>query len=90
MGTGSCPEVKGPGLGVDHPPPSSATVPSWPVVGRTLLYFTLLLLYFTFTEAAVRRRMDDGVGDRCSSVFGFVVCAFGTVGCLPAQSLCRY
>ena len=46
MGTGSFPWVKGPGRGVDHPPPSSAEVkervelnlyshhgPSWPVVG---------------------------------------------------------
>ena len=46
MGTGSFPEVKLPGLGLDHPPPSSAEVegrvelyicsssgPSWPVLG---------------------------------------------------------
>ena len=45
MGTGSFPEVKRPGRGVDHPPPSSAEVkervaaylhslywPSWPVL----------------------------------------------------------
>jgi hypothetical protein len=49
MGTGSFPEVKQPGLGVDHPPPSSTKVrervelylyypsgPSWPVLGWTL------------------------------------------------------
>jgi len=67
MGTRSFPGVKRPGRGVDHPPPSSAEVkervelylyspsrPSWPVLGRPLLYFTLLyftlllpLLYFT-------------------------------------------
>jgi hypothetical protein len=48
----SFPGVKRPGRGVDHPPSSSATVkervqlylyspsgPSWPVLGRTLLYF---------------------------------------------------
>jgi hypothetical protein len=46
VGTGSFPEVKGPGRGVDHPPPSSVEVkervelylhspagPSWPVLG---------------------------------------------------------
>jgi hypothetical protein len=46
MGTGSCPGVKRPGRGVDHPTPSRAEVegrvelyicspsgPSWPVVG---------------------------------------------------------
>jgi hypothetical protein len=51
MGTGSFPGVKRPGRGVDHPPSSSASVkervelylyspsgPSWPVIGRTLLY----------------------------------------------------
>ena len=55
MGTGSFPGVKRPGRGVDHPPPSSAEVegrvhlyicspsrPSWPVIGRTILYFYLL------------------------------------------------
>jgi hypothetical protein len=49
MGTGSFPGVKRPGLGVDHPPPSSAEVkervelhlyspsgPSWPVLGWPL------------------------------------------------------
>jgi hypothetical protein len=49
MGTGSFPEVKRSGRGVDHPPPSSAEVegrvelyicspsgPSWPVLGRAL------------------------------------------------------
>ena len=49
MGTGSFPEVKRPGRGVDNPPPSSAEVEgrveqyifspvglSWPVLGRTL------------------------------------------------------
>ena len=49
MGTVSFPGVKRPGRGVDHPPPSSAevggrvelylhspSVPSWPVVGRTV------------------------------------------------------
>jgi hypothetical protein len=49
MGTGSFPEVKWPGRGVDHPPPSSAEVKervelylyspsgsSWLVTGRTL------------------------------------------------------
>jgi hypothetical protein len=48
------PGVKQPGRGVNHPPPFSAEVkekvelylyppsgPSWPVLGRTLLYFTL-------------------------------------------------
>ena len=50
MGAGSFPGVKRPGLGVDHPPTSSAEVkerlelhlyspsgPSWPVLGCTLL-----------------------------------------------------
>ena len=50
MGTGSFPGVKRPGRGVDHPPTSSAevkervelylyspSVPSWPVLGRTLI-----------------------------------------------------
>jgi hypothetical protein len=50
MGTGSFPGVKRPGRGVDHPPSSSAevkeieelylyspSVPSWRVIGRTLL-----------------------------------------------------
>ena len=50
----SFPGVKRPGRGVDHPPPSSAEVkekvelylyfpsgPSWPVLGRTLPFFTL-------------------------------------------------
>ena len=54
MGTGSFLEVKRPGLGVDHPSSSSAEVegrvelyiyspsgPSWSVLGRTLLYFTI-------------------------------------------------
>ena len=49
MGTASFPEVKRPGRGVDHPPPSSSEVEgrvelyfyspsrySWPVLGRTL------------------------------------------------------
>jgi hypothetical protein len=49
MGTGSFPEVKRPGRGVDHPPPSSAEVKervelylycpselSWTVLGRNL------------------------------------------------------
>jgi hypothetical protein len=58
MGTGSFPEVKRPGGGVDHPPTSSAEVkervklylyfpsgPSWPVLGRTLpLYLYLVHL----------------------------------------------
>jgi hypothetical protein len=52
MGTGTLPEIKLPGRGVDHQPPSVAEVegrvelyiyfpsgPSWPVIGRTLLYF---------------------------------------------------
>ena len=50
MGTGSFPEVKRPGRGVDHPPPCSTEVegrvelylyspsgPSWLVLGLTLL-----------------------------------------------------
>jgi len=54
MGTGSLPEVKRPGRGLDHPHPSTAEVkervdlnlyspsgPSWPVLGWTLP-FTLL------------------------------------------------
>jgi hypothetical protein len=53
IGTGSVPGVKRPGRGADHPPPSSAEVqervelylyspsgPSWPVIGKNLLYFT--------------------------------------------------
>ena len=61
MGTGSFPGVKRPERGVDHPPPSSAEVkervelyfhppygPSWPVLGRTLLYF-----YLTFRRSAL-------------------------------------
>ena len=49
MGTGSFPGVKRPGRGADHPPPPkrrghervelylySPSVPSWPVIGRTL------------------------------------------------------
>jgi hypothetical protein len=56
MGTGSFPGVKRPGRGVDHPPPSSAEVkervdlylyspsgPSWPVIGLTLPFTTLML-----------------------------------------------
>jgi hypothetical protein len=52
MGTGSFPGVKGPGRGVDHPPPSSANVKervelylyspsgsSWPVLGWTLPFY---------------------------------------------------
>jgi hypothetical protein len=52
MGTGSFLGVKRPGHSIDHPPPSSAKVkegvelyvyslsePSWPVLGRTLLYY---------------------------------------------------
>ena len=52
MGTWSFPGVKRPGRGADHPPPSkcrghervelylySPSGPSWPVVGRTLLYY---------------------------------------------------
>ena len=55
MDIGSFPGVKRPGRGVDHPPPSSAEVegrveqyiyfpsgPSWPVIGRTLLYIYIL------------------------------------------------
>jgi hypothetical protein len=55
MGTGSFPGVKRPECGVDHLSPSSTKVkervelrlhspsgPTWPVLGRTLLYFTLL------------------------------------------------
>ena len=51
MGTGSFPGVKRPGRGADHPPPSkrqghervelylySPSGPSWPVMGRALLY----------------------------------------------------
>ena len=54
MGTGSFPGVKRPGRGADHPLPSkrrghervglylySPCGPSWPVIGRTLLYFTV-------------------------------------------------
>ena len=58
MGTGSFPEIKRPGCGVDHPPPFSAEVketvelhlysssgPSWPVLGWILpLPLTLLLI----------------------------------------------
>jgi hypothetical protein len=53
MGTGSFPGVRRPERGADHPPPTSAEVkervvlylyslsgPSWPVLGKTLLYFT--------------------------------------------------
>jgi hypothetical protein len=51
------PGVKQPGSGVDHPPPSSARVkgrvelylyspsgPSWPIVGRTLPLFHIILM----------------------------------------------
>ena len=55
MGIGSFLGVKQLGRGVDHPPPSSAEVkervvlyltlsgPSLPVLGRTVLYFTLYI-----------------------------------------------
>ena len=55
MGTGSFPQVKRPGRGVDHPPPSSVKVnertelylysssgPSWPVLG---VYFTFFSVF---------------------------------------------
>ena len=61
LGTGSFPGVKWPGRGVDHPPPYSAEVkervelylyspygPSWPVLGRILLYFTTTTMYMHF------------------------------------------
>jgi hypothetical protein len=61
MGTGSFPGVKRPGRGADHPPPSMCrgrewvelylyfpSVPSWPVIGRTL---PLTLLYSFLLEA---------------------------------------
>jgi len=63
MGTGSFPEVKRPGRGVDHPPPSSAEVKeraelylyfsgsSWTVLRWPLplpLQLTLLLMLITF------------------------------------------
>ena len=51
VGTGSFPEVKRPGRGADHPPPSkcrahervelylySPSGPSWPVIGRTFAF----------------------------------------------------
>jgi hypothetical protein len=56
VGTGSLPGVKRPGRGVNHPPPSSAEVkkrvelypyspsgPSWPLLGRTLPFFTFTI-----------------------------------------------
>jgi hypothetical protein len=56
-GTGSFPGVKRQGRGVDHPPPSSAEVkqrvqpylyspsgPSWPVIGWTLPFISLLII----------------------------------------------
>jgi hypothetical protein len=64
MCNGSCPGVKWPGRGVDHPPPSSAEVkekaelylyfpsgPSSPVLGQTL---PLLLLYCVTLELCYR------------------------------------
>ena len=54
MGTGPFPGVKRPGRGADHPPPSkcrshervglylySPSGPQWPVIGRTLPYWSL-------------------------------------------------
>ena len=62
----SLPEVKRPGPGFDHPPPSSAEVkervetpgPSWPVLGRTLyvmityFLFHIIQLYNAYNEAS--------------------------------------
>jgi hypothetical protein len=57
--TGLSRGVRRPGRGVDHPPPSSTKVkekvvlylyslfgPSWPVRGRTLLYYSILFSHF--------------------------------------------
>ena len=54
MGTGSFPEVKRPGRGADHPPPSkcrghervglclnSPSGPQWPFAGRTFMYLLI-------------------------------------------------
>ena len=63
MVTGSFPEVKRPGRGVDHPPSSSAedeegvelylcsiSGPTWPALGKPLpLPATLIRCYITFT-----------------------------------------
>ena len=61
MGTGSLPEVKWPGRGVDHLPPYSAEVKervelylystsgtSWSVIGRTLPFPLLRIRLFSF------------------------------------------
>ena len=82
MGTESFPEIKRPGRGVDHPPLSSAEVkeivklyiyspsgPPWPVLGWTLLHFTIfmrslfqkfdtLLLGFIHSNRQVKYKVD--------------------------------
>jgi len=71
MGTGSFPEVKRPGPGVENPPPSSAEVkekvelylystfgPSWPVTGQTLTLLYSFLLEFDSTPGPRCDRKD--------------------------------
>ena len=65
MGTGSFPEVKRPGCGVDHAPPSSAEVkgrvelflysfgPSWPIIGWTLTLYSIHRLIYLMEKPCV-------------------------------------
>jgi hypothetical protein len=49
MGTGSCPGVKRPGRGVDHPPPTSAEVKEWSCPSAPLWAFVAYYrVSFTF------------------------------------------
>ena len=61
MGTGSFPEVKRPGRGTDHPPPSkrrghervglylySPSEPQWPVMGRNFIYLSHIYYYYYY------------------------------------------
>jgi hypothetical protein len=87
MGTGSFPGVKRPGCGFDHPPPSSAEVkdrvelylyfpfgPSWPVLGRTLLYLYLYTSRISIENSSenfgifctsATHCTDEGATDKC-------------------------
>jgi hypothetical protein len=75
MGTGSFPGVKQPGRDVDHPPPSSAEVKervelyiyspsglSWPVLGRTLLFWPIPVA--TLSKERVCGRSIAGIASK--------------------------